>query len=301
MPCSTTVKLWDIQGRPMSGGLSSFDRYCTKNEVTDGTLAEHLVWGWLENLIVQKRTGLSTNASTIRIFGKYLSAIGQSAYILPDGLFVSKRNPKPYLFTDAELAALFYTVDRLPREAGGWSVIAPVLFRLIYTCGLRPNEGRELLRDNVNLNTGEMLITKTKRNKERMVVMSDDMLHLCKQYANSRNPDGFFFPANGNKPFTAAQLNKLLRGCWKAARPGVKPLPAIRVFDLRHRFASSTLNRWLDEGRDLYAMLPYLSSYMGHKTLSETAYYIHVLPENLVKSAGVDWAAFEGVIPEVVV
>ena len=29
------------------------------------------------------------------------------------------------------------------------------------------------------------------------------------------------------------------------------------------------------------------------------AYYIHLLPENLVKNKGVDWDAFSGIIPEV--
>jgi integrase len=76
-------------------------------------------------------------------------------------------------------------------------------------------------------------------------------------------------------------------------------LPHVRVYNLRHRFASAVLNRWLDEGRDLYAMLPYLRAYMGHGTLSETAYYIHILPENLRKSPGIDWRVFDEMIPEV--
>ena len=33
---------------------------------------------------------------------------------------------------------------------------------------------------------------------------------------------------------------------------------------------------------------------MGHETFSETVHYIHLLPENLVKSAGIDWKSFEG-------
>ena len=83
------------------------------------------------------------------------------------------------------------------------------------------------------------------------------------------------------------------------ANPTIDPLPNVKVGDLRHRFASAILNRWLDEGKDLYAMLPYLSSYMGHETLSETAHYIHILPGNLIKSAGIDWSAFDSVMPEV--
>lgn len=57
------------------------------------------------------------------------------------------------------------------------------MFRFIYICGLRPNEGRELLEENVSLDISEILITYTKHNKERVIVMSDDMLQLAKNTA----------------------------------------------------------------------------------------------------------------------
>ena len=167
---------------------------------------------------------------------------------------------------------------------------------------MRPNEGRELERHNINFDTGEILITKTKRHKERMVVMSDDMLNLCKRYDDVRNSFGnstFFFPVSNGNPFTNRRMNDLFVDCWRLSYPKAITLPDVRVYSLRHRFASVVLNRWLDEGKDLYAMLPYLSSYMGHDSLSETAHYIHILPENLTKSAGIDWSAFDELIPEV--
>ena len=46
-------------------------------------------------------------------------------------------------------------------------------------------------------------------------------------------------------------------------------------------------------------MLVYLRAFMGHNDLSDTAYYIHILPENLSKSPGVNWSVLESVIPEV--
>ena len=39
------------------------------------------------------------------------------------------------------------------------------MLRLIYTCGLRPGEGLRLKKENVNLESGEMLITETKLKK----------------------------------------------------------------------------------------------------------------------------------------
>lgn len=135
--------------------------------------------------------------------------------------------------------------------------------------------------------------------------MSDDMLALAKSYALIRDaayPDStWFFPAADGSPYSAAWLQKKFKSFFAAANPGIEPaiLPAVRVYDLRHRFASTALNRWLDEKKDLYSRLPYLRTYMGHKELSATAYYIHLLPENLVKSAGIDWDSMRSMLPEV--
>ena len=46
-------------------------------------------------------------------------------------------------------------------------------------------------------------------------------------------------------------------------------------------------------------LLSYLQTYMGHKDWEATAYYIHLLPEKLVKSAGIDWEAMNRLIPRV--
>ena len=74
-------------------------------------------------------------------------------------------------------------------------------------------------------------------------------------------------------------------------------LPPVRVYDLRHRFATAVLNSWLDEKQDIHSRLPYLRTYMGHKDIESTAYYIHLLPENLVKSAGIDWESMGQIFP----
>jgi integrase len=71
------------------------------------------------------------------------------------------------------------------------------------------------------------------------------------------------------------------------------------VYSLRHRYATTVLMKWLNEGANLNAKLPYLSAYMGHTHFSDTAYYIHLLPENLIRSAAIDWNHFSNLIPEV--
>jgi integrase len=286
--------------------LMRFDKYCVKHFPGVSELTSEIVHSWLVGETSTIHGRIST-ASAIRQFGKYLNAVGEEAYILPDKYAPNRTAFVPYMFTDAELTALFREVDRLPpdKHEPFLTEIAPVLFRLTYTCGLRPSEGRELLTENINLNTGEIIIKNTKRNKERIVVMSDDMLMMCRHYDVRRhifgNGSSFFFPANDGNAFRNVKILAAFNKAWTTATcTPQNPVPrSIRVYDLRHRFASACLNRWLDEGQDLMVMLPYLRAYMGHDNLSETAYYIHILPENLVKSAAINWDVFNAMFSEV--
>lgn len=287
--------------------LLNLDRLCAQHFPRESLLTKEIVLKWMEKRPNENVGGMRGRSHVIRQLGKYLAATGVKAYILPDNFIGGKSPFAPYIFSDSELNALFAAADNMKpiSKTKFHHIIVPVILRLIYTCGLRPNEGRELKCDNVNLDTGEILITGTKRHKERIVVMSDDMLVLCKNYDVKRSifalDNEYFFPHPNGGAYARHWLSRQYNSCWMRANPDKNPrsLPAVRVYDLRHRFASAILNRWLDEEQDLYAMLPYLRAYMGHSTLSSTAYYIHLLPENLIKSAGIDWEKLGGLIPEV--
>ena len=75
---------------------------------------------------------------------------------------------------------------------------------------------------------------------------------------------------------------------------GRRPTP----YAFRHRFAYANLERWAAEGRDVDAMLPYLSRFMGHATFSSTYYYVHVSPDFMSGYADAV-AVLDGVLPEV--
>lgn len=281
-----------------------FDRWCVEKHPGQTQLSRELVLDWIDDAAISCYNTAQRVAS-MRQFAKYLCAIGEEAYILPEKYAPLKSRAAAYIFTDFELAALFRSIDRLPptKKEPFLNEITPVLFRLIYTCGLRPNEGRELLLENVNLETGEILITHTKRNKERFVVMSDDMLAFARRYEQRRQIFGggnpYFFPSAGGGAMTAETVYSAFNRAWSHADLDGKYPGKARVYDLRHRFASACLNRWLDNGENLLAMLPFLREYMGHSCLSETAYYIHILPENIIKSSAIDWAKFNAMFPEV--
>ena len=288
------------------GILSLLDRFCCEHYPGDNALTRNMALDWLADER-ERHKSVRDNAIAIRQLGKYIVSENRSAYILPNSFVSSKSDFVPHIFTDEELHNLFTVVDSLKYfyKNPFAHIIAPVLFRLLYTCGLRPNEGRELKRENIDLKSGEILVVHNKQKKERIVVMSNDMLELCNEYEKQRRVfaenSHYFFPACNDLPYTAIQMTMLFRRCWKKANAklGIENCPQARPYDLRHRFASAIIQQWIEEGRDLYAMLPYLRAYMGHKYFSSTAYYIHLLPENILKTSGIDWDEFEKLIPEV--
>jgi integrase len=52
-----------------------------------------------------------------------------------------------------------------------------------------------------------------------------------------------------------------------------------RIHDLRHTFAVRTLIDWQRDGTDVPAMLPVLSTYLGHVEPKNTYWYLSATPE----------------------
>lgn len=285
--------------------LRNPDAFLADSYPQGNVLDKEMVPEWVVRRENESPSTFNNRCGFIRKFARYLASTGEQAYILPDKFCPSGSGFTPYIFSDAELTALFRSIDRLTDPDPFVPFVLSTAFRLIYTCGLRPNESRNLKRSNINLKTGEILITETKRHKERIVVMSQDMLELAGSYSFIRDaayPDSiYFFPSPDGGTYPSAWYQKHLKKAFHEAHADISgdELPWVRVYDLRHRFASAVLMRWIDSGKDLYSRLPYLQSYMGHSRLSSTAYYIHLLPENLVRSAGIDWNVLETIIPEV--
>jgi integrase len=281
--------------------------------VSEYPSAEELSGGIVSDWVDAQIGNRDQKTSCIRLFGEYLNSVGQTAYVLPRGRTRAKKatgngkSEAAYIFTDDEMRRLFVSIESIPdnRYEPMLREMFPVMMRLTYTCGLRPNESRVLKYGNINFNTGTILITETKCNKERIVVMSPDMLARVREYEAKRAPlshgSEYFFPKWDGGVFEPRVIQGYFFECWKRANPNVyrDELPRVRVYDLRHRFATSAIIRWINSGAELGAKLAYLQAFMGHESINETLYYAHFLPEHLVKSSGVDWSDFNEIVPEV--
>jgi integrase len=284
--------------------LMRFCRFAETEGLDVSELGENVVLNWCSRWESESSAGARRRIQTVRELLKYLAAIGIDCYVIPSSFLPRAGTRTPYIFTDKELLDIFKECDGLPHDrcSPHKRLILPVLLRLIFFCGLRPNEGRELQSSDIDFDKGILLIRKNKTHKERYVAMSNDVLRMCTDYRlitkNIFANHTYFFPSPIGMPYNRRWLSKQFQMIWKRARPNGSEANAV-VYDLRHRYATTMMMKWLDEGADLYAKLPYLSAYMGHTHFSDTAYYIHLLPENLVRSSAIDWSHFSALIPEI--
>lgn len=118
------------------------------------------------------------------------------------------------------------------------------------------------------------------------------MPKICRKYDGIAGSREWFFQSTDGHPVSTHWMTRMFRRCWKQS-PGCGNTRS-RPYDLRHAFATHTIMRWIDNGNDVMALMPYLSAYMGHSKISSTFYYIHLLPQRLRESAGIDWTKSTG-------
>ncbi len=271
--------------------IAPFIAYCGENWPDASAVGQEMVDGWLA------ARDLSTNGqikfiSCVREYARFAVFEGRGDFVPGEEYSLSKELFHPYLFADDELASLFRALDSHVGRAGGKrllpELVVPVWSRLLYCCGMRPQEPGALLRNDVDVRTGDLYIRQTKRSRDRHIIMSGDMSELCARYdelAGDRRT--WFFERYDGKPYEATWF----RRAWNAAlaESGVAWRGNPRPYDLRHAFATRNLARWIDGGNDVMSLVPALSAYLGHSELSSTLYYAHLLPDRLRASAGVDW------------
>jgi len=268
--------------------LHSFDKFCSELYPSACHITQELAEHWCTLRPNEKIGTLQLRTRILRDFTKYMISIGNTAHIIPDG-FVGKREPfMPYLYNDVELSSFFEAADKLPSHklSPFREYVIPVLFRVLYGCGLRPQEVRHIKVNELNLLNGSLYISNSKRNKDRIVAISDDLLQLCIHYnelIDEKLPQREFFFENPNGgSYSAAWVQNQFFKCWKYAGIFFDKKHHPRVYDWRHNFATQRIVRWMNEGKNVTNLLPYLSTYMGHDSLEYTVHYIHLVPEHLL-------------------
>ncbi|TLP92356.1 integrase [Nesterenkonia salmonea] len=287
-------------GRSRIVYLQRFDAYCTSHRLRVFNRAT--VEGWVFSELGRSATSRSW-MSYIRDFGRWMRTHRHPyAYVLSDQWKAGFTRTRPYLLTSEEIEKFFTAAARV-KAASPWAWQAVAFFSLMHCCGLRTGEARLLLASEVDLDQRCLDIIDSKARRSRRLPITDEVatvLAVCDQASRSRfGPREPFFISSTGAPVCPASVGVIFNRIWDQAglrRPtgGRQPQP----YAFRHHFAYANLERWMKDGADITAMLPYLARYMGHATFDSTYYYIHTSPDFMDSYADVV-AESHALLPEV--
>lgn len=287
--------------------LRQLDRLLIDGKTSGEFLPKETVLQWIKKRSGESERNRNARISLIRGLAKYMVRTGMGAYVFPEkATQVDRFNYTPYIFSRKELAEIFRTADRIhpisvsPRR----HMILPLLFRMLYGCGLRVSEALNLKASDVNLAEGTLFIRQAKFGKERIVPISGSLLERCREYSlqmqdlASENP--FFFPSPLGGGYTTSRIYDYFRDfLWKAGISHGGRGHGPRVHDLRHTFSVHCLERWVRNGNDLTSLLPCLSAYLGHVDLRASQHYLRLTADLYPDIVSAVEANFSNLIPEV--
>jgi integrase len=240
---------------------------------------------WAGRLVIARRFAVWRRASDPRTEVPPNDLVGQRY----------RRKP-PQLYRDQDIVALIQSAAALPSAKNLRGRTYATLFGLLAVTGLRINEALHLDRSDVDLETGVLVIRRTKFGKSRLVPIHPTTQEALRGYGEARDrimpkPEipAFFLSERRTRitewitRYTFAVVSRTvgLRPPTRGGRHGHGP----RIQDLRHRFAAQTLITWYRAGVDVERELPKLSTYLGHVHTADTYWYLEAIPELLQLAA----------------
>jgi len=221
----------------------------------------------------------------IKHFCKFLISNEYKNIYYKDKKFKIINNYKPKIFNDNEILLFFETLDKYKENYKNKKFYQlyysyAIIFRLLYSCGLRSSEVLKITKENINFKENTINIIDSKRHVSRIIVLSDSMKKCLENYVNHFNiKEGLIFKNSYNK---IIHYNSL-RDYYKKILDLSNLNRESHLHDLRHTFCNKALNQMLENGYEENVAIVYLYKYMGHKTITETEYYLHFTDYNKKK------------------
>lgn len=262
--------------------LYRFSKFTIQFDLTEPILTKELVRAWSAHRPNERPSNNRRRIYPVRQFGIYMNTLGHDAYIAAPHKNARSYTFVPYIFTEGEISRILSTSDQLyPHRRSTLPLIMPVILRMLYSCGLRISEATGLQNKHVNLLDGILEIKNSKFGKDRLVPMSDSMTHICRSYYRlihtSSSLDDYFFVGSGGEQLTCDNIYRRFRDIlWNSGISHGGKGQGPRLHDLRHTFAVHALKRAVERGKDVYCVLPILSTFLGHASVTATEQYVRL-------------------------
>lgn len=229
--------------------------------------------------------------SVVRGFATYLHALDPVHEVpAPELLPQRPRRASPYLYSDADIAALISATDSLgtPLRRATFAT----LIGLLAVTGIRVGEAIALDRGEVNLTAGRLVMRHGKFGKTRELVLHPTTVDALRRYQRLRDR---LAPQTGTPAWFVSMAGTRLLYCnvhhafhRLVGLAGLTPRSATcrpRIHDLRHSFAVHSMLDAYAAGQDGQTRLSLLSTWLGHVHPNNTYWYLSASPELMAIAA----------------
>ena len=236
---------------------------------------------------------LAMRLSAVRLFSMWLHATYPQVPVVPAGLIprVGSDRARPYLYSPQDIARLIDAAGLLTPTLR--AATYQTLIGLLATTGMRIGEAIGADENDLDVDHQQLVVHSTKFDKSRLLPLHPTTMQALTDYRQLlRNQ----LP----EPASAALLlstrgtrllhsNISLTFARLIEQVGLQPTAAsssIRIHDLRHSFAVSSLLDAYRDGADIPVLLARLATYLGHTDPKHTYWYLSAAPELMALAAG---------------
>ena len=231
-------------------------------------------------------------------FARFAKAEDARHQIPPHGLF-GRRKPRtaPFIYSQDDIRRLVEAAAHIGPSRSLRSQTFTTLFALIAVTGLRISEALALRLQDVTADG--LFIRNSKFHKSRWVPLHETTLSALQQYIEHRKAvagaDSHLFVSPSGGPLRRGAVYHVFRQLLKTIGLDSGSFPRRpRIHDLRHSFAVRALQLCPDGRTHVGRHMLALSTYLGHKGVSSTYWYLQATPQLMRDIADTGEGFFQG-------
>ena len=167
--------------------LDAFDRYCIQQFPEEPALLQEMLNSWYDKKPTECLASTRSRTQVVTTLVRYIQKNHNTDLFVPQLPRKYKRHYIPHSFSDQELAAFFSECDKQvlesqPGEPALRALTISVIFRTLYSTGMRTTEARLLKTDEVNFDEGIVSITSTKGDRQHYVALDSGLNAILFHY-----------------------------------------------------------------------------------------------------------------------
>ncbi len=241
---------------------------------------------------------ISRNMGVFREFCLYLQLQGINCYQIPKKLYPQNhKNYTPYIFSQQDIKKIYKNLNTpLKNHCYNFyqKTIYPLIIKILYQTGMRIGEVLLLTIKDYNLDEGYFTLKETKNNQERIIALPKSLKEKVDSFINKF---AFRFKENP-KLFTVSRttIEKYFSKVLKLSNISRKN--NVVLHSLRHTFVVHRIQKHIQDGKNIYNILPILQVHLGHQSLQSLSYYFHMTKDILIDMKVISEEKLQYLIPE---